>query len=126
MSSDSMYWTIVDGDGNLVTDGVSDEKLREAAKSCATQLRAPVYAFASDREYAEGAPGRKFVPWYRITASYERDGQLIDCSQAEVTGGERYASRREAEEAAADMQDDLHTTDLDPTTTYSVEIASAS
>jgi hypothetical protein len=57
---------------------------------------------------------------YRVTASFERNGQIIDCSQPEVCGSERYETREEAEEAAAEFQTELGDTDLDPTTTFSV------
>jgi hypothetical protein len=61
-------------------------------------------------------------PAYRLEASFERDGQLIDCSQPEVLGGENklYDDLDEAIEGAMSLQDDLDDSDLDPSTTYSV------
>lgn len=61
-------------------------------------------------------------PVYRLEASFEQDGQLIDCSQPEVLGGERklYDDLDEAIEDAKSLQDDLEDSDLDPSTAYSV------
>lgn len=61
---------------------------------------------------------------YRITATFERDGQIQSANQAEVLGdayGRTYDSREEAERVAADMQDEVEDYGLDATTTYSVE-----
>lgn len=61
---------------------------------------------------------------YRITATFERDGQILSANQAEVLGDaylRTYASREEAEQVAADMQDEVEGYGLDATTTYSVE-----
>lgn len=64
------------------------------------------------------------ITLYRVTASYEHDGQLLDASSsAEVLGdayGRHYATEAEAEAVAEDMQSDLASYDLDPSTTYSV------
>ena len=60
---------------------------------------------------------------YRVEASYERDGQIVDCSQAEVLGeayGHVYATREDAEDAVEDLRADLADAELDPTTSYSV------
>lgn len=61
---------------------------------------------------------------WTISASFERDGQIIGCNQAEVLGeayGKEYASREEAEAVAAEMQSEVGEYDLDPSTTYSVD-----
>lgn len=61
---------------------------------------------------------------YRVTASYERDGLLLDASQAEVLGdayGRTYATEAEAEAVAQELADTIADYGLDPTTTYSVE-----
>lgn len=61
---------------------------------------------------------------YRVTASYERDGLLLDASQAEVLGdayGRAYATEAEAEAVAQELADTIADYGLDPTTTYSVE-----
>lgn len=61
---------------------------------------------------------------YRISASFERDGQVQDCSQAEVLGdayGKTYFDRADAEEAQEECEEFLSETDLDPSTEYFVE-----
>ena len=61
---------------------------------------------------------------YRITATFERDGQIQSANQAEVLGdawGRTYDTREEAERVAADMQDEVEDYGLDPSPTYSVE-----
>jgi hypothetical protein len=66
---------------------------------------------------------------YEVRATFEKDGQYQDCSQAEVIGdafGEYYFSESEAEEVAGDLQCDLENTDLDPSTEYSVHEKSMS
>jgi hypothetical protein len=61
---------------------------------------------------------------YTIRATYKRDGQVLECSQAEVLGdayGRTYWMREEAEREAEQLQDELHEyPDLDQSTTYSV------
>lgn len=64
------------------------------------------------------------IKLYRISASYTRDGQVLDCSQAEILGdayGVTYATREEAESIAEDMQEEVEDYNLDPSTTYSVD-----
>jgi len=60
---------------------------------------------------------------YTVQASYERDGQIIDCSEAETLGeasGVEYATEAEAIEACDAAQEGLAGLDLDPSTTCSV------
>lgn len=62
-------------------------------------------------------------PVYHIEASYEHDGALLDCSQAEVLGdafGRLYTDQDEAEAMAYSLQQDVEDSDLDPSTAYSV------
>ncbi len=62
---------------------------------------------------------------YRIQASFERDEQILDCSQAEVLGdayGRTYATEAEAQDVADDLQDAVGEFDLDPTTHYHVHV----
>lgn len=61
---------------------------------------------------------------YRITASYTRDGQALDATQAEVLGdahGRLYADLDEATAVAAEMTEEVSEYDLDPSTTYDVQ-----
>jgi hypothetical protein len=61
---------------------------------------------------------------YHISAYFERDGQILDCSQGEVLGdayGQVYPTLEEAQEAARELQDSLSETDLDPSTVYTIE-----
>lgn len=61
---------------------------------------------------------------YRITATFERDGQILNANQAEVLGdayGRTYASREDAEAEAERMQGEVEDYGLDATTTYHVE-----
>lgn len=63
---------------------------------------------------------------YQVTASVQRDGQLIACDQAEVLGdayGVTYYSQASAQEAADAATDYLPETDLDPATQYDVREA---
>jgi hypothetical protein len=63
------------------------------------------------------------VAHYRVGASLDRDGQMLDMDQAEVLGEEyrrAYVTRASAEQAAQACRDALGETDLDPDTTYSV------
>lgn len=60
---------------------------------------------------------------YQVLASFERDGQVIDCSQWEVLGdayNKRYTDKADAESEAESLQDDVEDNELDPSTTYSV------
>ena len=63
------------------------------------------------------------ITLYRITASYERDERIIDCSQAECLGdayGRLYATEADADTACVELGDSVPEAGLDPTTTYSV------
>jgi len=61
---------------------------------------------------------------YSITASFDRDGQTQDCSQAEVLGeayGVTYLTREAADSALEDLRVyGIDDGDLDPTTRYSL------
>lgn len=64
-----------------------------------------------------------YITAYEITASFERDGQVQDASQAEVlvdAFGKIFFEEVAAEAFAEELQEDLDSTDLDPTTEYSV------
>lgn len=61
---------------------------------------------------------------YRITATMERDGQLVGLDQAEVLGeayGHTFATREEAEALASEMQAEVGDYGLDDSTRYTVE-----
>ena len=61
---------------------------------------------------------------YTVSAYFERDGQVLDASQAEVIGdayGRMFAHQSEAEDAADALQSELDDTDLDPSTVYVVK-----
>lgn len=61
------------------------------------------------------------IQLYKVGASFERDGQTIGCDHVEVLGdayGQRYASEEEASDAAEELQEELGSTDLDPSTKY--------
>jgi hypothetical protein len=64
---------------------------------------------------------------YRVKASFELDGQVLDCSQPEILGaasGAEYRSEKRAIEAAEEAQeaidDAIREGDVDPTTIVSV------
>jgi hypothetical protein len=60
---------------------------------------------------------------YAIKASHEQDGNILDCSTAEVLGeafAAKYETAEEAQAVAEDLQTDVEDVGLDPTTTYSV------
>jgi hypothetical protein len=64
---------------------------------------------------------------YKVEASFERDGQIIDCSEPEILGaasGAEYRSKNRAIEAAEEAQeaidDAIREGDVDPTTVVSV------
>jgi hypothetical protein len=60
---------------------------------------------------------------YIVTASFERDGQILACTQWETLGddfGREYASREAAQRVALRLQRELRDTDLDPSTRYEV------
>jgi hypothetical protein len=64
------------------------------------------------------------IALYIITASFDRDGQVQDCSQAEVLGeafGVTYVTSEAAESALAECAESVEAYDLDPTTRYSIE-----
>jgi hypothetical protein len=54
---------IVDEHGQAITEGVSDETLRQVAKDLASDRGRPVYAYANDQIYEDGDAGRRFTPW---------------------------------------------------------------
>jgi hypothetical protein len=63
------------------------------------------------------------ITLYRIRASATRDGQTIDCSQAEVLGetyGVTYTARDAADAALEDLDESIAEYQLDPSTTYSI------
>lgn len=60
---------------------------------------------------------------YEIQASFERDDQVIDCSQAEIQGdayGRTFRSLKAAKSMARSLQADITDFGLDPTTRYTV------
>ncbi len=65
----------------------------------------------------------RIVGDYHLEASLRRDGQVLDCSQAEVLGdacGATYLTEADAISAAADVQSDIADSELDPSTTVQV------
>jgi len=65
----------------------------------------------------------KSIRVYKVEATFEHDGQLLSCNQAEVLGdayNARYLSEAAAAEAAEAEQDALEGSELDPTTRYHV------
>ena len=63
------------------------------------------------------------APQWRIVASMERDGQVLDATDMATLGDDlvaRWASREEAEARAAELQAEIGDCDLDPSTSYSV------
>ena len=64
---------------------------------------------------------------YNVQASFEQNGQVIDCSQPEILGvvsGAEYRSKKRAIEAAEEAQeaidDAIRSGEVDPTTNVSV------
>jgi hypothetical protein len=65
----------------------------------------------------------RMIMFYHIEASYEEDGQLLDCSTPEVLGeayGRTYATLEGAKAICDALQDEVYLYDLSDTTVYSV------
>jgi hypothetical protein len=66
----------------------------------------------------------KTMTIYRITASWEHCGHLLDCTDAATLGdayGEMYATIEDAEEMVEQLTDSVAEYDLDPSTSYTAE-----
>lgn len=66
----------------------------------------------------------KMMTIYRITASWDHCGQLLDCTDAATLGdayGQMYATIEAAEEMAQQLTESVDEYDLDPSTSYSIE-----
>lgn len=125
-------YTVVTGEGGELAAGLTSEsEARRAAQSHADRLGKTVYLSGpgiemgdDDEDIGEAVEPSKAA--YRITATYQRDGQTLDSNQAEVLGeayGRTYPTEAEALEVARRMQREVGEYGLHPTTRYYVEAA---
>lgn len=118
-----MIYAIDDSHGNQVTIGLAEHDVWRTARRIATERGETVSVYEAGNSESECVEVRPGVA-YRIVASYERDGQVLDCTSAEVIGdayGKRYAESEDADREAERLTEEVGEYDLDPSTTYSVE-----